>query len=159
MLRVKAFQAFRPPKELAAEVASVPYDVCSREEAIELAKGKPHSFLHVVRPDIDLPEDTDPYADVVYQSAKHSLARLIREGALIQDEEPCVYVYRQRMEFQGQVLEQTGVVACCHVDDYRGNVIKKHELTRKKKELELMWKRGGVKLKGIFASPRKLLMT
>ena len=134
MLRVKAFRALRPPPNQAATVASVPYDVCSREEALAMAQGRPNSFLHVVRPDIDLPEGTDPYADDVYESARQSLERLVAEGSLVRDEDDCVFVYRQQMLFEGTMLQQTGVVACCHVDDYRNNVIKKHELTRKKKE-------------------------
>lgn len=138
MLRVNPFQALRPTVELASEVASVPYDVCDREEAVKLAEGKPRSFLHVVRPDIDLPADCDPYADVVYETAKRNFEKLIREGVLIREGEPQLYLYRQEMtlapELGGRILAQTGVVGCCHIDDYNANVIKKHEKTRQDKE-------------------------
>ncbi len=134
MLRVKAFQAIRPRPERAAHVASVPYDVCSRDEAAELAKGNPDSFLHVVRPEIDLPADVDPYDDAVYATAKRNFDALLERGVLIRDETPCVYLYRQEMEHAGRTLSQIGVVACSHVDDYNENRIKKHERTRQAKE-------------------------
>ena len=133
-LRVRPFRALRPRAEWVSEVASVPYDVCNRDEAVSLAEGKARSFLHVVRPDIDLPPETDPYSDIVYETARTSFARLRAEGVFVQEDEPSLYVYRQRMELHGHVIEQTGVVGCCHVDDYRSGVIKRHEKTRKKKE-------------------------
>ncbi len=134
MLRVRPFSAVRPAAGLAAQVSSVPYDVCDRSEALALSEGLPMSFLHVVRPEIDLPADTDAYADIVYETARRNLERMMADGTLIRDDAPSMYVYRQRMQLDGAVLEQTGVVGCCHVDDYRGGVIKKHETTRKKKE-------------------------
>lgn len=139
MLRVNPLRALRPTPETAAKVASVPYDVVNREEAAELAEGNPHSFLHVVRPDIDLPAETDPYADEVYETAKRNLKRLIDDGVLMRDDTPCVYVYRQVMNLPGGAgetvqLSQTGVVACCHIEDYANDVIKKHEKTRQAKE-------------------------
>lgn len=134
MLRVNPLRALRPAADKASSVASVPYDVCNRTEAIELAKGNEDSFLHVVRPDIDLPADADPYGDAMYETAKKNLAGLIERGALVRDETPCVYLYRQEMEIGGEVVSQTGVVACCHVDDYNEDRIKKHEKTRQVKE-------------------------
>lgn len=138
MLRVNPFHALRPTPELASEVASVPYDVCDREEAVKLAEGKPRSFLHVVRPDIDLPADCDPYADEIYVTAKKNFQKLIGDEILIREGEPSLYLYRQEMtlapELGGRVLAQTGVVGCCHIDDYNTNVIKKHEKTRQDKE-------------------------
>jgi len=134
MLRIKPFAALRPPVELASKVASVPYDVCNREEAIELAKDNDISFLHVVRPDIDLPAETSPYDDSMYATAKKNFERLIADGALARDDAECIYVYRQSMPLHGKVLTQTGVVCCCHVDDYNEDRIKKHEKTRQDKE-------------------------
>jgi len=138
MLRVNPLKALRPTTEAAERVASVPYDVVDRDEAARLAEGNPLSFLHVVRPDIDLPPDTDPYSDPVYQTAKNNLERLVADGALFRDDTPCVYVYRQTMTLQTakgpRELSQIGVVACCHIDDYSNDVIKKHEKTRQAKE-------------------------
>ena len=134
MVRVSPLRAVRPHADKAAQVASVPYDVVSRAEARALSKGNPHSFLHVVRPDADLPDDVGAYDDRVYAGARAAFDRLRAEGALFQDEEPCIYLYRQEMKLGTQVLSQTGVVACCHIDDYANNRIKKHEKTRKQKE-------------------------
>ncbi|GAB5445062.1 MAG: DUF1015 family protein [Fuerstiella sp.] len=130
MPRVKPFQAIRPTPDKAADVASVPYDVVNREEAAALADGNPNSFLHVVRPDIDLPAGTDPYADEVYATARASLDRLMDEGVLTRDGEASMFVYRQVMNG----VAQDGIVCCCHVDDYENNLILKHEKTRQAKE-------------------------
>ena len=130
MPKIKAFKALRPPANLAQEVASVPYDVVNRDEAAALAEGNANSFLHVIRPDIDLPADTNPYADEVYATAAANLQTLIKNGALVQDENESVFLYRQIMDGQPQV----GLVCCCHVDDYENNLILKHEKTRPAKE-------------------------
>lgn len=130
MPRIKAFNALRPPAELAERVASVPYDVVNREEAAALAEGNTQSFLHVIRPDIDLPADTGAYEDVVYNTAKTNLDRLVAEGALQPDGEDCLFLYRQIMDGKSQV----GLVCCSHVDDYENNLILKHEKTRPAKE-------------------------
>ena len=129
-MRLNPFRALRPVPELAEKVASVPYDVVSRDEAAALARGNPHSFLHVGRSDIDLPAATDPHDDRVYAGARAALARLQREGTLRQDEEPSLFLYRQVMGGRAQ----TGVVGCVHIDDYEHDVIRKHEKTRKDKE-------------------------
>ncbi|HIK91239.1 MAG TPA: DUF1015 family protein, partial [Planctomycetes bacterium] len=97
MPRIKPFQAIRPTAENAATVASVPYDVVNRTEAAALAEGNPHSFLHIVRPDIDLPADTDPYADEVYKTARRNLDQLISDGVLARDQTERLFVYRQIM--------------------------------------------------------------
>ncbi len=130
MLRINPLKAVRPGDGLAQSVASVPYDVINRDEAVALADGNPHSFLHVIRSEIDLPEGTNPYDDAVYAKAKENLERLMAEGSLIQDGDPALYLYRQIMGDH----EQIGLVCCCHVDDYENELIKKHEKTRPIKE-------------------------
>lgn len=130
MPRIKPFQAIRPTQQAAADVASVPYDVVNRDEAAALAAGNSSSFLHVVRPDIDLPADLNPYADEVYTTARKNLDRLMSEGVLVRDTEDCLFAYRQIMNG----IAQTGVVCCCHIDDYENNLILKHEKTRQSKE-------------------------
>lgn len=130
MPRIKAFQAIRPPAELAESVASVPYDVVNREEAAALAEGNPHSFLHVIRPDIDLAANVGAYEDVVYETAGANLKRLMGGGALVRDDSDSVFLYRQIMNGQPQI----GLVCCSHVDDYENNLILKHEKTRPAKE-------------------------
>ncbi|MCC9603087.1 DUF1015 domain-containing protein [Stieleria sp. JC731] len=130
MPRVKPFRAVRPPADKAASVASVPYDVVNRAEAAKLAEGNAESFLHVVRPDIDLPAETDPYADEIYETAAKNFRGFMDSGVLLQDDSESVFLYRQIMDGKSQV----GVVACCHVDDYENNKILKHEYTRPAKE-------------------------
>ncbi len=134
MLRTKAFAALRPSPEQAAEVACVPYDVVSTAEARVLARGNPRSFLHVIRAEIDLPESVDHYAEEVYEAAAAAFVRFQREGTLVREARECVYLYRQEMTLRGRRLRQTGVVCCCHIEDYTANVIRKHEKTRKDKE-------------------------
>jgi uncharacterized protein (DUF1015 family) len=130
MPRIQPFQALRPTPESAARVASVPYDVVNREEAVALAAGNPLSFLHVVRPDIDFPPEQDPYADVIYQKAAANFQQLQSSGILKKDSQSRVFAYRQIMNGRAQV----GIVCCCHIDDYENNLILKHEKTRKAKE-------------------------
>ncbi|WP_309385754.1 DUF1015 domain-containing protein [Cerasicoccus frondis] len=129
-MRIRAFQGLRPKPENAATVASLPYDVVNTEEARELASGNPHSFLRVVRAEIDLPADTDPYDASVYAQAKQNLASLEADGVIERESEPCIYIYQQKM---GDHV-QRGVVAVCHIEDYENNLIKKHEKTRQAKE-------------------------
>lgn len=130
MVRIKPFKGLRPKPEYASKVASPPYDVLSSEEAREMAQANPLSFLHVVKPEIDLPPDTDPYSDDVYQKAAENLERLQIDGILKQDATECYYLYQIRM---GNHV-QTGLVAVASVDDYLDNKIKKHEFTRPAKE-------------------------
>ena len=129
-MRVHPFDALRPTPESAARVASVPYDTINTREACELAAGNPDSFLHVIRPEIDLPDGTDPHSEIVYRTAHLALQKLIQRSALVRENKPSFYVYSQRMGSH----EQTGLVACCHIDDYSDNLILKHEKTRKDKE-------------------------
>ncbi len=130
MPRVKAFRAVRPEPANAPTVASVPYDVVNRAEAAALAEGNPDSFLHVIRPDIDLPPETNSYSGEVYEMAKRNFDRMLGTGILKQDEQPSLLLYRQIMNGQAQ----TGVVCCCHVEDYENNKILRHEKTRPDKE-------------------------
>lgn len=129
-MRIHPFQGLVPTAAAAPEVAAVPYDVVNATEAAALAKGKPHSLLHVDRAEIDLPTDTNPYSDVVYAKARENLLALQKAGVLVRETEPCLYVYQQQM---GPHV-QRGLVAGCHVDDYDRELIKKHEKTRKDKE-------------------------
>ncbi len=133
MLRVNPFAALRPQPQVASEVASVPYDVVNTEEARRLAEGHPLSFLHVVRSEIDLPPDTDPHSDLVYQRALANFQKLERD-VLVREAAPAIYIYRQETTLLGKQVRQTGVVCCCHVGDYASGIIKRHEKTRKDKE-------------------------
>lgn len=130
MAKIAPFRAFRPPASLVSRVAAPPYDVVTTAEARRLAAGNPDSFLHISRPEIDLPEGTDEHADAVYARGTENLASLISRGTLSQDAEPHLYVYSQQMGTH----HQTGLVCCAAVQDYVANVIKKHEKTRKDKE-------------------------
>lgn len=130
MARIRPFRALRPPVERAAEVAAVPYDVVNSAEAAELAEGNPWSFLHVSRPEIDLPSGTDLYSDEVYEKAKENFDDLVAKCPLMTDEVPSLYLYRLKMGEH----EQTGLVACCSIDEYDTDLIKKHERTRRDKE-------------------------
>lgn len=130
MLRIKMFQGLRPTPALVSRVACVPYDVVDRNEAAALACGNPLSLLHVDRAEIDLPESVNPYSDEVYGKALENFRKLQADGAIVREDAPCVYLYRQQMGVHSQV----GVAAVCHIEDYENNIIKKHEKTRKDKE-------------------------
>ncbi|WP_243304887.1 DUF1015 domain-containing protein [Geothrix oryzisoli] len=130
MSQLKPFRAYRPRPELAAQVAAVPYDVVNTQEAAELAKGNPHSFLHVGRPEIDLPAGTDVHADEVYAKGVANLMHMIETGTLMHEGLPSLYVYQQRM---GDHV-QAGLVGLCSVQEYENGSIKRHEFTRKDKE-------------------------
>jgi len=127
---IRPFSALRPSPEHAKEIASVPYDVVNTEEARALATGNPFSFLHVSRPEIDLPPDTDIYSDAVYRKAVENFRTLITEAPLENEKEPSLYLYRLVMGDHQQV----GVVACCSIDEYDKAIIRKHERTRRDKE-------------------------
>src|SRR5271156_1142640 len=96
-MRIRAFQGLVPPPAHAPEVACVPYDVVDAAEAAALAAGKPRSLLHVDRAEIDLPPGTDPYSPAVYAKAKENFQRLQRDGSLVRESEPCLYLYQQEM--------------------------------------------------------------
>jgi uncharacterized protein (DUF1015 family) len=130
MSQIKPFQAFRPKPELAEKLASVPYDVINTKEARQLAEGNPVSFLHVGRPEINLPEGVDEHSDEVYAAGVNALKKFIAEGTLLHEDKPCLYVYRQKM---GDHV-QDGLVCLCSVKEYENDLIKKHEYTRKDKE-------------------------
>lgn len=124
------FPGLRPTPEHAADVVAPPYDVLNTQEARQRAKGRPFSFLHISKPEIDLPEGTDPYDPKVYAMGAENLQRLINDGILIRDPRPCYYLYRLQM---GDHV-QTGLVAIASVTDYDSNRIRKHEYTRPDKE-------------------------
>ena len=127
---IRPFRGLRPVPERAADVVAPPYDVLSSSEARQRAAGRPWSFLHISKAEIDLPEGTDPYDPAVYAKAAENLHKMIREGVLKRDEEPRYYVYRLTM---GDHV-QTGLVAAASVADYDSNRIRKHEFTRPAKE-------------------------
>ena len=128
----RPFKAIRPLPEFAAQVAALPYDVMNSAEAAEMVKGKPYSFLHVDKAEIDLPEGTDLYSEQVYLKAKENLEKLVSENICAQDDTARFYIYRQIMNGRSQ----TGLVGCVSIDDYINNIIKKHELTRADKEAD-----------------------
>ncbi len=130
MAIVKSFKGLRPKNDLVDKVASLPYDVMNRKEAKEMVKGNDISFLHVVRPEVDVDDSVDIHDEEVYKMARKNLDKFMEQNILIQDEKPCLYIYRQIMN--GRV--QTGIVGCTSIDDYMNEVIKKHEFTRPEKE-------------------------
>ena len=130
MASIRPFRALRPAPASAAAVSSVPSDVVSTEEARELARNNPLSFLRVTRSEIDLPPDADPYAARVYQRARENFQKLRDIAPLVQEDTPSLYFYRLRMGAH----EQTGLAGCFSVDEYERDIIKKHERTRRDKE-------------------------
>ena len=127
---VRPFKAVRPTPVLADKVAALPYDVMNSDEAREMVAGNPYSFLHVDKAEIDLDPGIHLYDVKVYEKARDNLNRMITDGVFIQDEKPCLYIYKQVMDGRAQI----GIVGCTSIDDYRNNIIKKHELTRADKE-------------------------
>ncbi len=130
MATLKPFAALLPKPELASQICELPYDVMSSEEARALAAGNPLSFLHVSKPEIDLPAGTDLYSPQVYAKGKENFQKLISQGALKQDDKPNFYLYRQIMGKHSQV----GLVAAASCNEYLRDIVKKHELTRPDKE-------------------------
>lgn len=129
-MKINPFKAWRPAGDLAEKIASLPYDVVTTNQARELAADNPLSFLHVVRPEIDLPAGTDPYSDAVYAKAAETFEALKDNGSLIREDKPCFYLYSQQMDEHVQY----GIVAGCHIEDYENGLIKIHEKTRRLKE-------------------------
>jgi uncharacterized protein (DUF1015 family) len=127
---VKPFRGLRPKQEYAEKVASPPYDVLNSQEAKDLAGDNPYSFLHVVKPEIDLPEDINIYDKRVYEKGAENLQTLIKDEIMIKEDQPCFYIYKQIMGDH----EQVGLVAGASVEEYEKDLIKKHEKTRKVKE-------------------------
>ncbi len=130
MATFKPFKALRPKPEFAADIASRPYDVLNAAEAKDEAKGNNLSFLRVIKPEIELSEEIDPYNQKVYDKGLENLKKLSSEGYLIKEQKASYYVYRLTMEGR----EQTGIVGCCDYQEYYDGRIKKHELTRTAKE-------------------------
>jgi uncharacterized protein (DUF1015 family) len=130
MANIKPFKALRPKPDLAKQIAAKPYDVLTSEEARSEAKNNPYSFLHVTKSEIDLPRGVDSHSKQVYEKANENLQRLIRDGVLFYDNQPCYYIYQLVMNGK----KQTGLVCVSAVEDYFNDVIKKHEFTRPEKE-------------------------
>ena len=132
MATFKPFRALRPIPEKAAAIASMPYDVMDSDEARAEVKKNPLSYLHVEKPEIDLPLGTDLYAPEVYAKARENLLKYVNEGLMKQDSRPMFYIYRQTMDGRDQI----GLVGLASVDEYMNGIIKKHELTRADKEAD-----------------------
>ncbi|HHX70303.1 MAG TPA: DUF1015 domain-containing protein [Gallicola sp.] len=132
MANIKPFKAIRPNKEVVHKVAALPYDVYNRQEAKEEVEKEPLSFLKIDRAETQFSDDVDTYDDRVYEKAREILYSMIDDGTFIQDEEEYYYLYELIMDGRSQ----TGIVACSSIDDYEGNIIKKHENTRKEKEID-----------------------
>lgn len=130
MALIRPFRALRPLPDKAHQVAAVPYDVVSREEAAKLAEGNSLSFLHVSRPEIDLPQERNIYSDAVYARARKNFSLLTQQAPLIRETEVTLYIYRLKM---GEHM-QTGIVGVFSIDEYDQEKIKKHERTRRDKE-------------------------
>ncbi|MGB0127881.1 MAG: DUF1015 family protein [Rhodocyclaceae bacterium] len=130
MSLIRPFTGLRPAPGRPAEIIAPPYDVLSTAEAFQRAAGKPWSFLHISKPEIDLPEGTDPYSAPVYEKAAENLKRMLDARVLQRDAAPCYYAYRLVMGEHSQL----GVVAAASVVDYDTNRIRRHELTRPDKE-------------------------
>ncbi len=134
MARIEPFKGLRPTKELVERVASPPYDVLNSEEARQLAAGNEYSFLHIIKPEIDLSENIDHYSDEVYEKAGQNFRKFIQQKILVQDSKPMFYVYKQ---IWGEHI-QVGLVAGASAQEYQDGIIKKHELTREDKEKDRM---------------------
>lgn len=130
MATVRPFKAIRPKKDLAEKVAALPYDVMNSDEAREMVKDNPYSFLHIDKAEIDLDRNIDLYDKRVYEKASENLMNMIKNHIMESDEKPYLYIYRQIMNGK----EQTGIVGCTSIDEYINNIIKKHEFTRADKE-------------------------
>ena len=129
---LRPFAGLRPSPEFAQEVIAPPYDVVTTEEARKLAKNKPWSFLHISKPEIDLPSGVDPHVDEVYKKGAENMARMLKKGIICQDDTPSYYIYR----IETKLHCQTGVVGAGSVEAYEKNLIRRHELTRFDKETD-----------------------
>jgi len=146
MAIIKPFKGYRPPSKLVEQIASKPYDVMNRAEAKEMALNNDISFLRITRPEIEFDESISPYEPEIYQRAKENFIKFVEQGALVQDQNSCYYIYRLVM---GEV-DQTGIVCVCSIDDYWNEVIKKHEYTRPVKEKDRIT---NIKVSGIQPGP------
>lgn len=134
MAVVRPFRGLRPPREIAKDLACLPYDVMNTEEAAAMAAGKECSLLHITRAEIDLPAGTDVHSEEVYKKSVDNFTLWQKKGWLVQDESPYYYIYAQTMAGRTQY----GIAACASIDDYLNGIIKKHELTRPDKEQDRM---------------------
>lgn len=134
MAILKPFKGLRPPKNIASQLASRPYDVLNSKEARVEAEGNPYSLLHIIKPEIDLPVEMDEHAPEVYNQAKINLDKFRNKNWLVQDDDEYLYIYAQTMNGKTQY----GLVGCAGVEDYLNGIIKKHELTRADKEEDRM---------------------
>lgn len=134
MARIEPFKGLRPPKALAEQVSSPPYDVLNSKEAKVLTKNNPHSFLRITKPEVDLPDGIDHYSDEVYNKAKENFDTFIKDKILVQDEKKHFYLYKQIWGDHQQI----GLVAGASCQDYQDDIIKKHEFTRPDKENDRM---------------------
>jgi uncharacterized protein (DUF1015 family) len=134
MAILKPFKGLRPPQEIAAQLASRPYDVLNSAEARIEANDNPYSLLHIIKPEIDLPADMDEHDAKVYEQARINLDKFRENKWLIQDADEHMYIYAQTMNGKSQY----GLVGCAGVEDYLNGIIKKHELTRADKEEDRM---------------------
>jgi uncharacterized protein (DUF1015 family) len=132
MAILKPFKGFRPPSEIAREIASRPYDVLNSDEARQEANGNPYSLLHITKPEIDCPPGTDEHDRIVYEKARENFMKFREYGWLVQDSDDHLYIYAQTMDGK----RQYGLVGCAGIEDYMNDRIKKHELTRKDKEAD-----------------------
>ena len=146
MAVLKPFRGIRPVKEKAALIASRPYDVLNKEEARKEADGNPLSFLHVVKPEMDLPDSVNEYDPLVYRTGKENFEKLLANGTFFQDQQECLYVYAQTMDGRTQY----GLVGCASVQDYLDNVILRHELTRPDKEED---RKNHIRVSGLHYEP------
>ena len=132
MAKISPFEAVRPQPQLAKQVASKPYDVLNSVEAKLEAVGNPHSFLHITKSEIGLPENTDIHSAAVYELALNNLTAFMQRDVLFKESKPCYYIYQLIMDGRAQ----TGLVCVSSIDDYNNDIIKKHEFTRPEKELD-----------------------
>lgn len=132
MATIRPFRAVRPHETLADKVAALPYDVMNSEEAREMVKDNPYSFLHVDKSEVDLPTSIDLYDQRVYDKARENLMKFMENGTLVQEDKKALYIYTLVMDGH----PQTGLVSLASIDDYQNNVIKKHEFTRAEKEAD-----------------------
>jgi len=152
MAVITPFKALRPEPQFAKEVASPPYDVLNSAEAKIEARGNPNSFLHITKPEIDLPADIDSHSPVVYEKAKENLRGFLHRNILFREDKPCYYIYQLVMNSKSQ----TGLVCTSSVDDYDNDIIKKHEFTRPDKELDRInhMKTSGAQTGNVFLAYR-----
>ena len=130
MAIIRPFYGVRPVEDKVAQVACKPYDVLNSAEAREEVSGNPDSFLHVIKSEVDLPENIDIHSQEVYQKARENFLDFLDRGVLKKESKPCYYLYQQIMDGR----KQTGLISCSSIEDYENDIIKKHEYTRPVKE-------------------------